>query len=93
MSAVFFVAATQAAADINNNHQVPQTAQTAPPLLEYSSIVHPVIARNGMVASQEQLASQIGADILKNGGNAIDAAVAVGFALAVTLPRAGNIAG
>ncbi|RYV01205.1 gamma-glutamyltransferase [Shewanella sp. OPT22] len=46
-----------------------------------------------MVASQEALASQVGVNILKRGGNAIDAAVAVGFALAVTLPRAGNIAG
>lgn len=58
-----------------------------------NAIHHPVWARQGMVASQEALASQVGLDILKKGGNAVDAGVAVGFALAVTLPRAGNIGG
>ena len=48
---------------------------------------------NGMVVSSNDLATQAGVDILKNGGNAIDAAVAVGFALAVTHPGAGNIGG
>ncbi|WP_019672445.1 gamma-glutamyltransferase [Psychrobacter lutiphocae] len=57
------------------------------------AIHHPLWAKNGMVASQEALASEIGLQILKEGGNAVDAAVAVGFALAVTLPRAGNIGG
>ena len=57
------------------------------------AIHHPVWAKNGMVATQEALASEIGLKILKDGGNAIDAGVAVGFALAVTLPRAGNIGG
>ena len=52
-----------------------------------------VQARNGMVVAQESRAARIGADILKRGGNAIDAAVATGFALAVTYPRAGNIGG
>ena len=55
--------------------------------------VHPVWARSGMVASQEALATGVGVDILKRGGNAVDAAVAVGFALAVTLPQAGNLGG
>lgn len=50
-------------------------------------------AENGMVVAQEKLATQIGADILRSGGNAVDAAVAVGFALAVSYPRAGNIGG
>ncbi len=61
----------------------------------YSSLdrFHPVFAAQGMVASQEALATQIGVEILKQGGNAVDAAVAVGFALAVTLPRAGNLGG
>jgi gamma-glutamyltranspeptidase/glutathione hydrolase len=54
---------------------------------------HPVIAEKGVAVSQEAIASQVGADILGAGGNAVDAAVATGFALAVTLPRAGNIGG
>ena len=54
---------------------------------------HPVIAGHGMVAAQEKIAAQVGADILKAGGNAVDAAVATGFALAVTHPQAGNIGG
>ncbi len=53
----------------------------------------PVVAQQGMVVTQEKQASRIGADILAKGGNAVDAAVAVGFALAVTLPRAGNLGG
>lgn len=57
------------------------------------SIHHPIIADNGMVASQHHLATQVGLDLLKEGGNAIDAAVGVGFALAVVLPRAGNLGG
>src|SRR5262249_59548713 len=51
------------------------------------------IWQGGMVVAQEALAARVGADILQKGGNAIDAAVAVGFALAVTFPRAGNIRG
>src|SRR3954470_17776366 len=54
---------------------------------------HPVRAEHGMVVAQEKLAAQIGADVLRQGGNAVDAAVATGFALAVTYPRAGNIGG
>ena len=53
----------------------------------------PVAARNGMVVSSEQHASEAGVEIMKAGGNAVDAAVAVGFALAVTHPFAGNIGG
>jgi gamma-glutamyltranspeptidase/glutathione hydrolase len=57
------------------------------------SAVRSVAAEHGLVVAQERLAAQVGADILKQGGNAVDAAVATGFALAVTYPRAGNIGG
>nr|WP_200883207.1 gamma-glutamyltransferase [Francisella sp. FSC1006] len=63
------------------------------PIQEEMQIAQPVTEKHGMVSSQEALASQVGVQILKEGGNAIDAAVAVGFALAVTLPRAGNLGG
>jgi gamma-glutamyltranspeptidase/glutathione hydrolase len=53
----------------------------------------PVVARHGMVVTQEARATRIGVEVLEKGGNAVDAAVAVGFALAVTYPRAGNIGG
>ena len=59
----------------------------------FSGSKDPVRGKNGMVVSASELASQVGIDILKKGGNAIDAAVAVGFALAVTYPGAGNIGG
>ncbi len=62
-------------------------------LLEYPSIHSPVVGERGMVVSQNGIASGVGASILRRGGNAVDAAVAIGFALAVTLPRAGNIGG
>ena len=52
-----------------------------------------VVARNGLVVAQEERAARIGIEFLDRGGNAVDAAVAVGFAMAVTYPRAGNIGG
>src|SRR5215813_3324456 len=73
------------------------TAQTPPDAAPAttSAVSHavPVTAAHGMVVAQEQRAAAIGADVLARGGNAVDAAVAVGFALAVTLPRAGNLGG
>jgi len=62
----------------------------APPDL---STVRAITAEHGLVVAQERIAAQVGADILRQGGNAVDAAVATGFALAVTYPRAGNIGG
>lgn len=56
-------------------------------------VFHPVRATQGMVASVDVMATQVGVDILKQGGNAVDAAVAVGYALAVTHPQAGNLGG
>jgi gamma-glutamyltranspeptidase/glutathione hydrolase len=55
--------------------------------------IHPVTTIGGMVVSDHAVASQVGAEVIRKGGNAIDAAVATGFALAVTLPSAGNIGG
>jgi gamma-glutamyltranspeptidase/glutathione hydrolase len=57
------------------------------------STVRAVFAEHGMVVAQERIAAEVGADILRQGGNAVDAAVATGFAMAVTYPRAGNIGG
>jgi gamma-glutamyltranspeptidase/glutathione hydrolase len=57
------------------------------------STVRAITAEHGLVVAQERLAAEVGADILRQGGNAVDAAVATGFALAVTYPRAGNIGG
>ncbi|MBR0711315.1 gamma-glutamyltransferase [Bradyrhizobium liaoningense] len=73
----------------------PATAQDArrayvPPPLD---TVRAVAAEHGMVVAQEKISAQVGADILRRGGNAVDAAVATGFAMAVTYPRAGNIGG
>lgn len=56
-------------------------------------VFHPVRATQGMVASVDAMATQVGVDILKQGGNAVDATVAVGYALAVTHPQAGNLGG
>lgn len=71
----------------------PMLAPAEPAIYPARDRIHPVFARNGMVVTQESLASQVGLEVLKQGGNAMDAAVAVGFALAVTLPQAGNLGG
>ena len=62
-------------------------------IFRYSDRVHPDIADSNMVVSQNQIATEVGYQILEQGGNAVDAATAIGFALAVTLPRAGNLGG
>ena len=60
---------------------------------QYDEIHQPVLSRTGMVSAQDALAAQVGAEIMRRGGNAVDAAVGVGFALAVTHPQAGNLGG
>lgn len=75
---------------------ISQTATTQAVAAAYDhtlSVFHPVVAYNGMVSSEHELASHVGLQVLQAGGNAVDAAVAVGFALAVVLPNAGNIGG
>lgn len=62
-------------------------------IIDRNARIHPVLSHSGMVVSQEAIASRVGARILSQGGNAIDAAVATGFVLAVTLPQAGNLGG
>lgn len=62
-------------------------------IYETNQLFHPEEGLNGAVATQEQNATRVGIDILQNGGNAVDAAVAIGYTLAVTLPRAGNLGG
>ena len=59
--------------------------------IDYKSPFHPTITDKGVVVSQNFESSAIGVQILNAGGNAVDAAVAVGFSLAITLPRAGNL--
>ena len=61
--------------------------------LDYQNRIHPEISNGFMVVSQNSHATEAGYEILKKGGNAVDASIAVGFALAVTLPRAGNLGG
>jgi gamma-glutamyltranspeptidase/glutathione hydrolase len=71
-----------------------QVAPPAPaPIITNMARALPVVARNGMVVAQEKLATNVGVEILRAGGNAVDAAVAVGFTLAVTHPQAGNLGG
>jgi len=76
----------------------PAFAQRAdtPPASETVSreaMFHPPVARNGMVAAEDAVAAEVGVEILRKGGNAVDAAVATGFAMAVTHPQAGNLGG
>ena len=68
-------------------------AATAALTAAQAASVAPVAAENGMVVTAQHLATRIGVDVLKDGGNAIDAAVAVGYALAVVYPAAGNLGG
>ena len=62
-------------------------------IISYDDVNHPVYGLSGMVTAQHLIAAEVGAQVLEEGGTAVDAAIATGFALAVTLPRAGNIGG
>ncbi len=70
---------------------VAQTSEQS--VVRYIDLRHPVYSKTGMIAAQSRTAADVGAAVLADGGNAVDAAIAVGFSLAVTLPRAGNIGG
>ena len=63
------------------------------PILHEGARIHPVSSKHGMVVTADKLASDVGVEVLTKGGNAVDAAIAVAFTLAVTMPRAGNIGG
>lgn len=82
-----------ASLDLLANTQPTVTQLAAQRYDSSKDIFHPVFGKQGMVASEQELATQVGVEILQQGGNAVDAAVAVGFALAVVLPNAGNIGG
>src|SRR2546421_11751485 len=75
--------APSAAQQLGRGSYTPSAAQS----------INAVVAEHGMVVAQEKTAAAIGADVLRRGGNAVDAAVATGFAMAVSYPRAGNIGG
>jgi len=83
----------QAISTIDADEIETSTAAADNALLSYPSLFHAVRADRGVVAAQDRLAAEIGRDILAKGGNVVDAAVATGFALAVTHPQAGNIGG
>lgn len=72
---------------------LPSLAATAQPPIIEGERFHPQPGQHAMVVTSHTLASQAGRDILREGGNAVDAAVAIGFALAVVQPRSGNIGG
>jgi gamma-glutamyltranspeptidase / glutathione hydrolase len=86
LAVALLVCASTSIGSAQSGRQAPYT----PPSLGH---LWPVLATNGMVVAQERRGAEIGRDVLARGGNAVDAAVATGFAMAVTYPRAGNIGG
>jgi gamma-glutamyltranspeptidase/glutathione hydrolase len=91
--ALTLAAAPMAPALAQEVEDAPAAGGTGGDLIGYNSIHHPTIGRDGMVAAQSKIAARIGAAILRQGGNAVDAAVATAMAEVMTLPRAGNIGG
>ncbi|XDK23645.1 gamma-glutamyltransferase [Kosakonia cowanii] len=90
------IAALTAGACFSVGAAPPPAQAPAPAPVSYgveADVFHPVVAHQGMVASVDEAATRVGVEILKEGGNAVDAAVAVGYALAVTHPQAGNLGG
>jgi gamma-glutamyltranspeptidase / glutathione hydrolase len=87
---IFATIALAAALVVPAAAQEPRRSFYRPPAAD---TIHSIAAEHGMVVAQEKISARIGADVLRRGGNAIDAAVATGFAMAVTYPRAGNIGG
>ena len=90
---IYAVLALSNASEVSAQSTLPPMPAADAPIIDYQNRYLPAYGRAGMVVSPEKLAGEIGLDMLKQGGNAVDAAVATGFALAVTLPRAGNIGG
>lgn len=72
---------------------IADTTNTKTPIIAQQQRFLPTVGQHGMVTAAERLAAEAGLSMLKQGGNAVDAAVATGFALAVTFPRAGNLGG
>ncbi|HWU75573.1 MAG TPA: gamma-glutamyltransferase [Rhodanobacter sp.] len=96
MLAVASTAQAHPAASVAARHDIPSQAldaTAAPTTRAALAKAQPVTARHAMVVSSQHLASEVGVAILKQGGNAVDAAVAVGYALAVVHPCCGNIGG
>ena len=90
----FLSAASSASSQTGSDAPLgPYNIPTDAYIVRYEGVFAPVASESGMVATQNDIATRVGVDILNRGGNAIDASVAVGFALNVTLPRAGNIGG
>ena len=88
IAALVFLSAQPVWADEAANESAGAQAIT-----DFGTINHPTLSKTGIVSTQDRIAAQVGADILARGGNAVDAAVATGFALAVTHPQAGNLGG
>lgn len=92
LALAWFLIACQGAARAQGAPPGMPSAWPAPIPSEQARLL-PVLGQEGMVSTQEARATQVGVDILRRGGNAVDAAIATNFALAVTLPRAGNLGG